>query len=175
MTNDNYAAELSAAQRNFAARTKGLDPRLLRLQMIADTHKPSGFHVGQIDPLERSFAKQTLETIEARDELARLEKAHADLTATRNPRQTEADRLVALKSLADRHDLFKIKLLRAAQEDHTLAAQEAREAYAVRDADVAQTVAIRAAATARAEAAMMDSHPAVAALAAAIVAKRQAI
>ena len=68
MTKD-YTADLAAAQRNFAVRTKGLSPRVLRLQMLADINKGQG----QIDPLERSFAQQSHELLSAQDGLARLE------------------------------------------------------------------------------------------------------
>ena len=171
MTNTDSAADLRAAQRNFAARTKDLSPRLLRLQMLADINKGPG----QIDPLERSFAQQSHELLTAQDGLARVHQEHAALSANRDPRLTEANRLVGLKGLETEADMFRLKAITAAQRNHSAAADAARAAYAERDASSVQVAAIRAAAEARAEAALVEDSPLIANLAAAIVARRKAI
>lgn len=175
MTNDNYAADIRAAQRRFDEKTRGLERPLLRLRLLAMANKATGFGPSQIDPIERSWAAQALATLEAQDEMARVEKRHADLERSRDPRQSEADRLLELKALVDEHHALKIKVLAAAEQDHTLAAKEARAAYAERDARAERVTAIRSAAAAQAEATMMDDHPAVKNLAAALVEKKLAI
>lgn len=168
-----YASELRAAKNSLAEKTKGLSPELLRLRLRAIAS--GGFGQVQADPLERSWAKQGLDVLEAQDGLERVAKAHAELEVSRDPRLTKAQRVLGLHKLAEEHQLLKIKLIQAAEQNHTGAAQEARKVYAERDAKAAQVVAIRAAAEERAQAMLIDNHPAVANLAAAIVARKQAI
>ena len=119
--------------------------------------------------------KQALDVLVAQDGLGRVARAHAELEASRDPRLTKAQRLFGLNKLEEEHNLLKIKVIQAAAQDHTGAAQEARKVHAERDAEAAQVIAIRAAAEDRAAAALIDNHPAVANLAAAIVARKQAI
>lgn len=172
MTNE-YSAELRAAKNSLAEKTKGLSPDLLRLRLRAIAN--GGFGQVQVDPLEQSWAKQALDVLVAQDGLGRVAKAHAELEASRDPRLTKAQRLFGLNKLEEEHNLLKIKLIQAAEQNHAGAAQEAHKVFAERDAKAAQVVAIRAAAAARAEATLIDNHPAVANLAAAIVARKQAI
>lgn len=175
MTNINYDADLRAAQARFAERTKGLSPRVLRLQLLALVNKTPGTGHGQVDPLELSFARQSLDLLTAQDGLTRVQQAHADLSARRAPRQSEADQLVGLKSLEREADTFRLNAITAAQRNHSAAADAARAAYAERDADSAKVTAIRAAAQARADATILDNDPLVQNLAAAIVEGRKAI
>lgn len=176
MTNNiSYDAELRMAQRNFAERTRGLSPRLLRLQLLAMTSKPTGFGPGQVDPLERSFAQQSLDILNAKDGIERVEQAHAELSGRRDARLPEGDRLIQLKALETERDMFKIRVITAAKNNHFAAADSARAAYAERDADSVRVTAIRAAAQARADATILDNDPLVANLAAVIVEGRRAI
>lgn len=175
MTNINYDADLRAAQLRFAERTKGLNPRVLRLQLLALVNRAPGTGPGQVDPLEASFARQSWDLLTAQDGLARVQQAHADLSARRGPRQSEADQLVALKGLEREADMFRLNAINAAQRNHASAADAARAAYAVRDEKVANETAIRAEAQVRAEKTLADNNPLIANLAAAIVARGQAI
>ena len=175
MTNIDYTPDLRAAQRRFADRTKGLSPRVLRLQLLALVNRAPGTGPGQVDPLEASFAKQSLDLLTAQDGLARVQQAHADLSARRGPRQSEADQLVALKGLEKEADMFRLNAITAAQRNHASAADAARAAYSERDASSAQVAAIRAAAQARADETLANNNPLIANLAAAIVARGQAI
>lgn len=174
MTNNNsFDADLRAAQRNFAERTRGLDPRLLRLQLTAFANKSIGTGAGQVDPLTKSFAAQAIEILNAKDGIERIEQAHAELS--RNTRLAEGDRLVQLKQLETERDMLKIRVISAAERNHSSAADAARTVFAQRDAESARVTAIRAAAEARANATMLETDPLVANLAAAIVEGRKAI
>lgn len=176
MTNTiNSDADLRAAQRNFAERTRGLDARLLRLQLLAFASKQVGTGAGQVDPLTKSFAQQSLDILDAKDGIARIEQAHAELNGRRDSRLPEGDRLVQLKQLETERDMLKIKIIAAVERNHSSAADQARTAFAQRDADSARVTAIRAAAEARANATMLENDPLVANLAAALVEGRKAI
>ena len=176
MTNTiNYDADLRAAQLRFAERTKGLSPRVLRLQLLALVNRAPGTGPGQVDPLEQSFAKQGHDLLTAQDGLARVQQAHADLSARRGERQSEADQLVGLKQLEKEADMFRLNAITAAQHNHAPAADAARAAYAARNETSAQVASIRAQAQARAETMLAAENPLIANLAAAIVARGQAI
>ena len=176
MTNTiNYDADLRAAQRNFADRTRGLDSRLLRLQLLALASKQIGTGTGQVDPLTKSFAEQSLDILNAKDGIERIEQTIAELSARRDSRLPEGDRLVQLKQLATERDMLKIKVIAAAERNHSSAADAARTTFAQRDAESAKVAAIRDAAEARANQTMLETDPLVANLAAAIVEGRKAI
>lgn len=176
MTNTiNSDADLRAAQRNFADRTRGLDSRLLRLQLIAFANKPIGTGAGQVDPLTKSYAEQSLAILDAKEGIERIGRAHAELSSRRDSRLAEGDRLVQLKQLETERDMLKIKVIAAAERNHSSAADAARTTFAQRDAESAKVAAIRDAAEARANAIMLETDPLVANLAAAMVEGRKAI
>ena len=176
MTNTiNSDADLRAAQRNFADKVRGLDPRLLRLQLLALASKQIGTGTGQVDPLTQSFAQQSLDILTAKDGIERVEQSIAELSSRRDSRLPEGDRLVQLKQLATERDMLKIKVITAAERNHASAADAARTVFAQRAAESAKVVAIRAAAEARANETMLETDPLVASLAAAIVEGRKAI
>lgn len=173
ITANDYAADMRAAKKSLSEKTQGLSPDLLRLRLRAIAN--GGFGTTQVDPLQRSWAKQALDALTAQDGLDRVAKAHAELEANRDPSISKAQRLFGLSSLEQEHNLLKIKLIQAAEQDHTGAAQEARKVFAERDAKEAHFLAIRQAAEARAASMLIDDHPAVANLAAAIVASKKAV
>ena len=170
-----YDADLRAAQRNFAEKVRGLDPRLMRLQLLALANKQIGTGTGQVDPLTQSFSQQALDILTAKDGIERVEQSIAELSSRRDSRLPEGDRLVQLKQLATERDMLKIKVITAAERNHASAADAARTVFAQRDAESAKVVAIRAAAQARADATILETDPLVENLANVLIEGRRAI